>query len=238
MQFPEPLVPGILLGREKRFLVHVRLESGEQVIAHTNNTGSMRGCSEPGSRVWLSPATGPRRRLAWTHELVEAGDPPVLVGINTQHANELAREAIAAGVVPELSGHEWIRREVAMGAGTRCDLLLGDGPREAPRARTWVEVKNVTLVEDRVARFPDAVTARGRRHLAALSGRVAQGERAAMLFVVQRQDAMAMGPADAIDPAYGAALRQARDDGVEVLACRAAVATTGIAIDTRLPVQL
>lgn len=238
MQFSHPLVAGILLRREKRFLVHVRLASGEEVVAHTNNTGTMRGCNTPGSRVWLSPATNPRRKLAWTYELVEAGDPPVLVGINTQHANVIAGEAIANGVVGELAGHGWLRREVAAGDGTRCDLLLGDGPRDAPTARTWVEVKNVTLVEDGVARFPDAVTLRGRRHLAALVDRVAHGDRAAMLYVVQRADATAFGPADVIDPAYGAALREAVAAGVEALAYRAEVTTTGIALVERLPLEL
>jgi sugar fermentation stimulation protein A len=238
MQFPHSLVPGVLLGREKRFLVHVRLDTGDEVVAHTNNTGTMRGCSTPGSRVWLSRATNPRRKLAWTYELVEAGDPPVLVGINTQRANDLAAEAIAGGVVRELAGADWLRREVACGEGTRCDLLLGGGPREEPRFRTWVEVKNVTLVEEAVALFPDAVTVRGRRHLAALSERVACGDRGVMLYVVQREDAEAFGPADAIDPAYGQALRQARADGVELLAYRAAVSTDGIALVTPLPVQL
>jgi sugar fermentation stimulation protein A len=238
LQFLDSLVPGRLLRREKRFLVHVRLASGEEVVAHTNNTGAMRGCNTPGSRVWLSPATNPRRKLAWTYELVEAGDPPVLVGINTQHANVIADEAITGGVVRELAGYDWSRREVAAGDGTRCDLLLGNGPRDAPTARTWVEVKNVTLVEDGVARFPDAVTLRGRRHLTALADRVARGDRAAMLYVVQRADATAFGPADAIDPAYGAALREAFAAGVEALAYRAEVTTTGIALVESLPVVL
>jgi sugar fermentation stimulation protein A len=236
--FESPLVPGTLLGREKRFLVHVRLASGEQVIAHTNNTGSMHGCSEAGSRVWLSPATNPRRKLAWTHELVEAGQPPVLVGVNTQRANALAREAIAAGTVRELAAHDWIRAEVRAGVGTRFDLQLGRGSRDAPRDVVWVEVKNVTLVEDGVARFPDAVTLRGRRHLAELSARVRAGERATMLYVIQREDAAALGPADAIDPAYGEALRAAAGAGVQVLAYRAAVRTDGIELTTPLPVQL
>lgn len=232
MRFPEPLVPGTLVKREKRFLVHVRLEGGRTVVAHTNNTGSMLGAGEPGSRVWLSPADHPRRTLKWTYELVEAR-PGVLVGINTLAANRLAAEAIAAGVIPELRGYGELRREVRVAGGGRIDLLLEGGA-----GRCWVEVKNVTLVDRGRALFPDAVTERGRRHLAALAGRVAAGDRAAMLYVVQRRDARRLAPADAIDPAYGAALREAAAAGVEMLAWRARVTPEEIVLARALPVDL
>ena len=238
MRFPQSLVPGILIQREKRFLMHVRLASGERVVAHCVNTGSMRGVSEPGRRIWLSPAANPRRKLAWTAELIEAGDPPTLVGINTLFANRLAAEAIGRGRVRELAGHDWLRREVKATPGTRFDFLLGRGSEQAPRESTWVEVKSVTLLENRRALFPDAVSERGRKHLLALGEQVAAGHRAVLLFVVQRNDAVSCGPADAVDPAYGAALRAAMARGVTVLAHAVRVSPTALDFGRRLPLAI
>ncbi len=231
MRFRQPLVHGTLIKREKRFLVHVRLDDGREVIAHTNNTGTMLGCNTPGSPVWLSPADNPQRKLKWTYELIKADG--VLVGINTAVPNRLAQEGVEDGTVAELQGYDRLRREVRYGEGSRVDLLL-----ENDDARCWVEVKNVTLTRDGAALFPDAVTERGRKHLRELSAMVASGDRAAMLYVVQRADAERFGPADDIDPAYGAALREAAAAGVEALCYRAQVSTTKIRLDRALPIDL
>jgi len=228
-----PLTAGVLLRRYQRFLADVRLESGEVVTAHTANTGRMTGVAEPGSRVWLSRASDPRRKLKWTWELVEAR-PGVLVGIHTGRANALVAEGIETGVIQELAGYHRIRREVRYGGRHRIDLLLEDDGR--PPA--YVEVKNTTLVEDGVALFPDAVSERARRHLAALEAMVAEGARAVICFCVQREDAVASAPADAIDPAYGAALRRAVAAGVEAIAYRARVSTREIVLERSLPVRL
>jgi len=231
VKFAAPLARGTLIRREKRFLVHVRLDDGREIVAHTNNTGAMRGCSTPGSPVWLSPVDDPKRKLKWTYELIEVDG--VLVGINTAVPNLLAAEAIEDGTIAELQGYDVIRREVKCGTGSRIDLLLERGD-----ARCWVEVKNVTLVEDGVALFPDAVTVRGRKHLRELQAMVAAGDRAAMLYVVQRADARAFAPAESIDPAYAAALREAAAAGVELLCYRAEVSTEGVRLATRIPVTL
>ncbi len=220
MQFPRPLVRGRFLGREKRFLVHVRLDDGRTVVAHTNNTGSMRGTLAPDAPVWLSPAEAPGRKLAWTLELVETTAatgpgiaPGVLVGVNTALANRLAAEAVAAGMVPGLEDAGTPRREVVYGRqGSRIDLLY-----EPPgQTACWVEVKNVSLVEDGHARFPDSPTARGRKHLEELTDLALAGTRAALVFCVQRGDAETVGPADDIDPAYGRLLRTTLAAGVAV----------------------
>ena len=232
MRFPTPLIRGTLIRREKRFFVFVRLDDGTEVVAHTNNTGTMLGCNTPGSPVWLSPADNPKRKLKWTYELVETDG--VLVGINTQVPNRLAVEGIEDGTIVELQGYERVRREVKYGENSRVDVLLERGESE----RCWVEVKNVTLVENGVALFPDAVTERGRKHLRELSAMVAAGDRAAMLFVVQRSDADSVAPADLIDPKYGAALREAAAAGVEILAYRADVSPDEIVLRTSLPVHL
>lgn len=235
MQFSQPLVPGTLIRRYKRFLADVHLDDGREVTAHTPNSGRMAGCSEPGSRCWLSPADKPSRKLKWTLEIVVTPDTGVAVGVNTQLSNHLAAEAIEAGLLPTLAGADLLRREVRYGEErSRIDLLLQGGAT----GTVWVEVKNATLVEHGVARFPDAVTERGRKHLRELQRMVEAGDRAVVLFTVQRADAEALGPADTIDPAYGDELRRAAAAGVELYACQAEVLPSGVRLVHELPVVL
>jgi sugar fermentation stimulation protein A len=181
--------------------------------------------------VLLSRSDNPARRLLYTWELVEAGGG--WVGINTALPNRLAREGIEHGVVRELQGYGRLRSEVGYGSErSRIDLLL-----EEP-GLCYVEVKNVTMVEGDLARFPDAVTERGQKHLRELMAMAAAGARAVNFFVVQRADASAVAPADAIDPAYGKLLRQAAAAGVELLAYQARVTPTEISLSHPLPIIL
>jgi sugar fermentation stimulation protein A len=234
LQLP-PLSAGRLVRRYKRFLADVELDDGRLVTAHSANTGSMMGCAEPGSRVWLSASDNPKRKLPWTWELVEAA-PGVVVGIHTGRANGLVEEALRAGRIPALAGAAAIRREVRYGQNSRIDLLLEfeQGPP------CHVEVKNVTLVEDGTALFPDAVTTRGAKHLREMQAVVAAGGRAAMVYCVQRGDARALSSADAIDPAYGEALRAALAGGVAAYALGATPDPVAgrIALERVLPVRL
>lgn len=227
-----PLSEGRLLVRRNRFVAEVELD-GAIVEAHCPNTGSMLGCKAPGSRVWLSRAENPERKLAWTWELVEAL-PGVPVGIHTGRSNRLVEEALAAGLVPSLAGYSTLRREVRYGAeGSRIDLLLA-----WPDGRLgYVEVKNVTAaVAGGVALFPDAVSARGTKHLRELMAMAAAGHRAAVVFCVQRGDVTEVRPADAIDPAYGRTLRQAIAAGVEAHALVAEVGPAEIRLLRPVPV--
>ncbi len=234
MQFPDPLIRGRLLKRYKRFLADVALEDGAEVTAHCPNPGSMLGLDAPGSEVWVSPARNPKRKLAYTFELIRVG--PGLVGINTQHPNALAAEAIAAGSVPELAGYEAARREVKYGENSRIDLLL-----ETPgRPPCYVEVKNVHLKRAPEgptgdAEFPDSVTRRGTKHLAELSRMVESGARAVMLYVVQREDCDRFRVAADIDPAYNAALAKARKAGVEAICYACRISPEAIELDRALP---
>lgn len=237
MEFPQPLIAGRLIRRYKRFLADVRLVSGEVITAHTANTGAMAGCSEPGSRVWLSLSENPKRKYPHSWEVVEAA-PGVLCGINTLLSNRLVEEAIAAGRVAELQGYAHIRREVPYGnERSRIDLLLepADSVNVSP---CYVEVKNVTLADDGVGLFPDAVTARGTKHLRELIGVVEQGARAVIFYCVQRNDCSAFRPADMIDPVYGKTLREALGQGVEALAYQAEVSTSDILLSKSMPVCL
>jgi sugar fermentation stimulation protein A len=216
MKLPQPLYPGALIRRYKRFLADVRLESGEVVTAHCPNSGSMKGCAIPGSRVLLSLSGNPNRKLKYTWELVQVNG--LWVGINTGLPNRLTAEAIRQGKITELAGYDEIRPEIRYGKNSRIDLLLS-----GPAGLCYVEVKNVTLVEGDRALFPDAETLRGQKHLKELMREVRDGNRGVIFFVVQRADAHSMAPADAIDPEYGRLLRLAAENGVEVMAWQAHV---------------
>lgn len=241
MQFDRPLQPAILIQRYKRFLADVRLPNGECITLHCPNTGSMRNCQTPGSRVWYTDSGNSKRKYPCTWQIVENEDGQ-LVGVNTGLANKLVVEAIQVGRVPELAGFTRLATEVAYGENrSRIDILLEttNGDALAP-AKCFVEVKNVSLaVEPGRAIFPDAVTARGHKHMQELMLMRAQGQRAVLLFCVQISDVGIVAPADSIDPEYGRLLRQAAARGVEVLAYRAEfdlahsciTLNTGIAID-------
>lgn len=225
------LIPGLLIRRYKRFLADAELSDGSLVTVHCPNSGSMAGCATPGSHVLLSRSPNQARKYCYTWELVEVKGH--WVGINTTRPNRLVSEAIEAGVVTELQGYDQIRQEVAYGSNSRIDLLL-----TGEKGLCYVELKNVTLVEGPVARFPDAVTTRGQKHLRELMQVVAAGHRGVTLFLVQRQDAVSMSPADAIDPTYGQLLRRAAESGVELLAYQALVTPTEIRVTNPLPIHL
>jgi sugar fermentation stimulation protein A len=231
MKFPRALVEGRLLRRYKRFLADVQLPEGV-ITAACPNTGSMMGCCEAGSRVWLSESESPTRKYRHTWELVEVGK--TLVGINTGLPNALVGEAIAAGMLAELAGYATLRREVPFGEErSRVDLVLED-PGRAP---CYVEVKNVTAAAKRgVALFPDCVSERGARHLRELMRMKAHGARPVQLYCVQRGDVKEVRPADGIDYEYGRTLREAIAVGVEVLAYRAEVTPEEIRLTRRIAV--
>jgi sugar fermentation stimulation protein A len=185
-------------------------------------------------RVRCSTSDNPKRKLPHTLEMLRAGR--VWVGVNTGRANAVAARALAAGCLHELSGYGLHESEVVAEKGSRLDFRLRDHPRDARPA--WVEVKSVTLAQGRVGLFPDAVSERGKRHLEVLMRLRRAGSRAALLFLVQRADCTCVAPADAIDPAYGEALREASHAGVELYALGARVTARGIRVEKRLPVLL
>lgn len=232
MKFPDPLVPGTLIKRYKRFLADVTLDDGTVVTAHCANTGSMMGVAEPGSAVWLSPARNPERKLRYTWEMIRVGEG--LVGINTQHPNRIVEEGIRAGAVPELDGYDAARREVKYGKSSRIDVLLS----AAGRPDCYVEVKNVHLRRDAAAEFPDGVTARGAKHLGEMADMVAGGARAVMFYLVQREDCDSFALAGDIDPAYAEALGAARERGVEAICYACRLTPQSIELDRPLPLAL
>lgn len=215
-----PLERGVLVERYKRFLADVRFPDGRLETVHCPNSGSMRGMKEPGSNVVVSDSGNASRRLPKTLELVQVDDGAgrAWVGVNTMRPNAWATQAIMDGLVRGIGSASSLRREVTIG-DSRLDLLV-----ETKRGqRTWVEVKNTTLSASGrggslEAQFPDAVTSRGRRHLEVLQDRVAEGDRAVILFLVNRGDAKRFRAARSIDPDYADALEVAREGGVKAVA--------------------
>ena len=234
MQLPQPLIHGKLIKRYKRFLADVELDSGDVITAHCANPGGMIGLKEPGIDVWLSQSDNPKRKLKYSWELCQIGD--AWVGINTAHPNAIVEEAIIAGKIPELAGYESLKREVKYGKNSRIDILLSD----PDKGLCYVEVKNVHLKRDEdvpgLAEFPDAVTARGAKHLDEMADMVAEGYRAVMFYLIQRTDCDRFTLATDIDPHYGERFKAARNSGVEAIAYDCAIDTSAVTVRNPLPI--
>ena len=232
MKFTRPLIPGILIRRYKRFLADVRLDDGTTVTAHCANTGSMMQVSEPGSPVMLSEAENPKRKTRWDWQLVKVNG--LWAGINTSVPNILLREGFEGGIIEAFSGYDTIKMEVPYGEKhSRAGAML-----TGQSGTLYVEAKNVTLVENGRALFPDAVTSRGLKHLDELALMVRQGRRAAMFFLSQRMEAESIGIATRIDPEYTERINAVIDQGVEIIAWKAKVAPEGIFLDRELPFEV
>ena len=238
LRFETPLVAATLVRRYKRFLADVVLADGREITVHCPNPGRMTACSAPGRPVLLSDSNNPRRKLRYSLEMIRMGR--TWVGLNTIRANRTMRHFLEQRQIVELQGYTTLRTEVPFGTAkrSRVDFLL-----RAPGVRRdcYVEVKNTTYRlpgREGVAAFPDAVTLRGRKHLADLAEVARGGHRAVLLFHVGRNDVHRVRPADEVDPAYGVALRAAAAAGVEIVAYRVQFSPQGIALRRSLPVNL
>jgi len=230
MRFEPPLLAGVLLRRYKRFLADITLPDGSQITAHCPNPGAMTGCAEPGWPVALSYHTDPRRKLAYTLEMVNNGQS--WIGVNTQRANQLVAEALENRQLPELAAYAHWQREVRYGDRSRVDFLLSDATGAHPLC--YLEVKSVTLLRAGRNQFPDAVTQRGTRHIQELVAMKQAGHRAILLFVVQREDGTGFEVAADIDPAYAQALRMSQEQGLEVLIYQARLSPEQWVLDKKI----
>lgn len=203
-------------------------DTGEIFLAHTNNTGSMLGLLRPGVTALVSPAANPARKLGYTLEAVEIDGH--FVGVNTLTPNRMLYRAWQTGAMPELTGYDQFRKEAKVGASRLDAYLTGES------GSLWVECKNVTLVEDDVACFPDAVTERGQKHLRELMALAETGARVALFFLIQRPDGHCFGPADVVDPVYAELFYDALDRGVEIWPYVARVDEFGICLGEKLKV--
>jgi len=235
MRFSPGLEEARLLQRYKRFLADIETASGERLTIHCPNTGSMFNCMMPGGKVWFSRSNDPKRKLPGTWEISETPQGR-LACVNTGRANKLVEEALLAGVITELNGFTGLKREVAYGQeNSRVDFRL-----DYPDGSLFLEVKSVTLGFDdsAVAAFPDAVTQRGAKHLRELAALAREGVRAVLLYCVNITGIEAVRPAEEIDPAYAAALREAVAAGVQVLAYGVQLTPEEVRVDRRLEVHL
>lgn len=230
MLLPDNLIEAVFVERLNRFALLAEVD-GRQVLCHLANSGRLRELLSPENTLWLTAAPeGVDRKTTHDLRLVSIGD--ILVSGDARLPNHLLREAIESGRLPEFAGFDEVRSEVTYG-DSRLDLVLTD-----EESSCYVEAKSVTLVEDRVALFPDAPTSRGRKHVLNLCNAVKEGHRAAVVFVVQRQDAYALEPNVASDPDFYDALVKAEAIGVEIYAYRCSVSMAEIAITDRIPVRL
>lgn len=223
MIFIPPLAPATLVHRYKRFLFDAVLPDGATLTGSCPNTGSMRGLTTPGSRIWMSQHDSPTRKYRHMLEIVEADG--TLVGINTGLPNRLAEEAIRLGFVSDLHSYEHFAREQKYGRNSRIDILLND----TERGLAYVEVKNVHFSRTPgLAEFPDSPTARGAKHLDELGDMVEAGHRAIMIYLVQRGDCDRLRICRDFDPAYALAFDRAVARGVETYAIKCQVSPTQI----------
>ncbi len=252
LSHPPHCVVGRFLRRHKRFSVAIELQGTETWI-HSNNSGSMLGLVRKFMPVLLSPANNPARKLPYTQEAVwmprhwhhdgQSAQPCApsstkpeeytegfWVGVNTSVPNKLLEAAFHAGKLPFAQGYTHFKREAKRGT-SRLDACIS----AENKPTLWVECKNVTMVEDDEALFPDAATERGQKHLMELMDIVRSGERAVMFYLVQRPDGCCFGPADSIDPTYAKLFWQAVTAGVEIYPMRATVSATGIDLGEVLP---
>ena len=233
LPFAAPCLQATFLQRVKRFSIELEY-NGQRLWAHSNNSGSMTGLLEPGNPALISVAAKPGRKLPYTLELLQAEG--IWVGVNTSVPNKMLAAAFAAGRLDWAAGYVDFKREARCEPpheGTRLDALL-TGPGLAP---LWVEAKSATLRQGNDAAFPDAPSARGRKHLKTLMDLKAQGCRCACFYLVQRGDVHSFSPAANIDPDYAQLFYQALDQGVEIYAYRASISPAGIELGPPLPIS-
>jgi sugar fermentation stimulation protein A len=219
--FPSPLIKGYFLKRHNRFVAEMRLENGDSVMVHSSNTGSMKGLLEPESPVILWDSQNPKRKYPLSWKAVKPGAS--WVGIDTILPNHLAKILVETNAIEGLTGFNKVLSEQNIGNSTRIDLV-GMGSEKT----CFIEVKNVTLVKNGIAKFPDAVTKRGAKHLNELVRKIEEGNRGAMIYMIQRNDATSFEPEWKIDPHYGNTLFNAIEKGVEVYPLLMEVSPTGV----------
>ena len=221
MQY-ENMVPGVFLARPNRFIAHVEID-GQMEVCHVKNTGRCRELLIPGAKVWCQRSGNPNRKTQYDLITVKKGDR--LINMDSQAPNVAAKEWLLSGGLGEISD---LKAEYTHGDSRFDFSFLMEG------TRCFLEVKGVTLEDDGVCAFPDAPTERGVKHLKGLTQAAKDGYGAFVLFVIQMADVKYLRPHDERDPAFGAALREAAENGVTVMAMDCGV--TEDTMQIRLPV--
>ena len=220
------MCPGVFLSRPNRFIAHVEIGGREEVV-HVKNTGRCRELLPSGAKVWCQRSDNPNRKTKYDLITVQKGKR--LINMDSQAPNIAAGEWLRAGGLGEIENlkAETVHRD------SRFDFSFDLDGR-----RCFLEVKGVTLENDSVCAFPDAPTERGTKHLRGLKDAAREGYGAFVLFVIQMSDVKYLHPNDSTDPAFGAALREAAETGVTVLAMDCAVTEDSMEIRLPVPVKL
>lgn len=228
-----PLPPGLLeakfVARPNRFLSKVEID-GKVVDSHVPDPGRLKELLFPGARVLVQPKSGDNRKTRFATVMVYAGNE--LVSINSQLPNQFVRFCLDKGLIPEFSGWSVKKQEYTLGT-SRFDFLLERNEQEK-----LLEVKSATLVEEGVARFPDAVTARGKKHVEHLVKSITKQRSAAVLFIVQRSDATSFEPHWERDPGFARALKTAVGEGLELVIYTSHIQVDGMSLGSRIPYDL
>ena len=229
MKFTKSLIKGKLIRRYKRFFADVKINK-KIVTAHCPNTGSMKGLIEEGNEVYLHKNDDPKRKLKYGLEIIKTKNN--LVGVNTHLANKIVSHGLTNNLITELKDNNIIKPEVFFNNDTRFDFLI-----ERNDQKIFVEVKNVTLFRDKkTAEFPDAITARGSKHLLALIDAIKKGYKAYLLFLVQIENMKNFKIAKDIDGEYYKNYKAAKKAGVNFLAYRCKINSKEIFIDKKLKI--
>ena len=210
MKFKDKLLQGTFFKRYKRFFVDINYKN-KIITAHCPNSGSMMGLLNKGNKAWFSRSINPKRKLKFTLEIIKSGEN--LVGINTFLTNKLVLEALNLKKIKSLIQFNNIKAEASFSNNTRFDFLISNS-----KEKCFLEVKNVTLVRNKkIAEFPDAITARGTKHLNQLINAKQKGFQSYILYLIQREDCSSFKIADDIDKEYKIAFDKAKKNGVKIL---------------------
>lgn len=228
MAFPQPQLEAIFLRRPQRFLAEMTFPEGTEEVVYCPNPGSMKGCLATGKEalVWDSADLKRKRRYTWRAVEFEG----IWIGTDTQLANRIVEEALRLKLVPGLETYGALVREQFVETGYKVDFMLSGAQGDC-----LVEVKSATVVEKGVARYPDSATPRGVKQLKVLKRRASEGQRAILLFLVQREDAHSFVVSNSHDPAYAEAFESAVASGVEVIALAVSVSRNGFGTPRLLP---
>ncbi len=227
MKFKNKLISGLLIKRYKRFFVDIKIKN-QIITAHCPNTGSMSGLLEEGNKVWISKSDNPNRKLKYTLEIIENNKSKI--GVNTHSSNKIVHHALKNNLIDELKDFSEIKPEVKFGDNTRFDFLV-----LKKKYKAFIEVKNVTLSRKKeIAEFPDAVTARGLKHINELVKASKKNYKIFILYLIQRDDCKSFTIAKDIDPAYAAALNKAVKKKLNTLCYDCKFSTKGIIINNKI----
>ena len=231
MNFKNKLIPGLLIKRYKRFFVDIKIKK-QIITAHCPNTGSMRGLLREGNKVWISKSDNKSRKLKYTLEIIEDGKSRV--GVNTHSSNRIVHHALKNNLIDELKDFSEIKPETKFGTNTRFDFLV-----LKKKYKAFIEVKNVTLSrESKIAEFPDAITARGLKHISELLKASKKNYDIFIIYLIQRDDCRLFTLAKDIDPAYAIALNKAVKKKLKILCYDCKFSPKGIKLNNKINLKL